>query len=590
MSTIENEPTKPAAQTAEDPAASAPLASAPTPKASWLLHLAILIPLALGLFLFQLGQADWEDDSESCGGQIMQEMVSGHGWILPLRNGRHMPVKPPLFYWLGALSARARHSGVDLLDARLPSALLATLGLVIVYLYTRRVAGASVALWASLILVTTPQFIIEARNSRVDMAFCVLLTAALFLAHQVWEGEAGRRAAVLAGLCLGLAALSKGPLAFALAVLVMLPLAIVAPPFPTWRALLAPATLITAVVVPGLWYAAATVQQGWAFLRLHVYTENVGRLLGEQGHFPLWWYVEPLFTGGLPWTIALPAAVPMESAVPQRTRRFLWLWTVAMFVFFSLSPGKRRAYLVMVRPALAILLAGWLVPQLARLRQTPRPATVPRSVHVVIGLVIGVGLLCILGLRMGIGGFGTAETAWSHWWRQYLLEETRVAVTLVIGVAIGAELMARWISQRRFEWAAGAFVGTLALGLGIGISAGAIVRGSGASFRPFAERLATQVDVTQPLAFFDVDDETAIALLFHLRRHVAVVSPRDAEHSCEPPTAGLYLVGERAWEARACFRDERWHAIEHGGPLVQSQQWRRLVLARYDATRSVSDR
>src|SRR5205823_2995514 len=112
-------------------------------------------------------------------------------------------------------------------------------------------------------------------------------------------------------------------------------------------------------------------------------------------------------------------------------------------------------------------------------------------------------------------------------------------LALVLGIGIGAELMVRWIWQRRWEHGAYAFTGTVALGLMIGISAGAIVRGDGASFRPLAQRIAAQVAASEPLAFFDVDDETAIALLFHLRRHVTVVEPASSERPCVPPAAGF---------------------------------------------------
>src|SRR6202158_4700382 len=83
-----------------------------TPAHRWcrpLLYLLILVPLALGVFTFQLGVADWEDDSESCGGQIVQEMLDGQGWVLPLRNGLHIPVETPLFYRLGGACRPAGH-------------------------------------------------------------------------------------------------------------------------------------------------------------------------------------------------------------------------------------------------------------------------------------------------------------------------------------------------------------------------------------------------------------------------------------------------------------------------------------------------
>jgi len=547
-----------------------------------LLHLAVIIPLALAMFLFQLGATDWQDDSESCGGQMMQEMVNGYGWVLPLRNERHIPVKPPLFYWLGAMSAKLRHSGVDLLDARLPSALLGTAGVLIVYLFCWRVAGVTVALWAALILMTTPQFLIEARNSRVDMTFCFFLTAGLLLAQRVWEGAGQRRIAVLASLALGLATLSKGPLALALAVMVFGAAALLVPPLPGWQLLIAPSSVVAIVGVPALWYLAATLVHGWAFVYLQIYEENMSRMTGALGSFPPWWYFGPLFASGVPWIVALPATVGAESALPARTRRFLWVWIVVMFVFFSIAPGKRRAYLLVLRPALAILLAGWLVPQLARLTErlqqpgrTPRPT--PRRTHRVIAVLTALGLAAVLALSRGIGGFGASETEWAYWWRQYLHDHLAVMAAYVLGLGGGGHLLVHWLHQRRMDLAAYAFVGLLALGLTVGIAAGGVVRGEGASFRHLAQQLARH---SGPMAFFDVDDESAIALLFHLRRHIPVVQSA-ADAPCTPPHPGLYLVSEDNWNARDCFRGGAWQVLEQGGPLVESHRGRRLVLARY---------
>jgi 4-amino-4-deoxy-L-arabinose transferase-like glycosyltransferase len=553
---------------------------------SWmhtLVHVVIISTLALGMFTFQLGKADWEDDSESCGGQIVQEILHGDSWVLPLRNQRHIIVKPPLFYWLGALSARLRHSGGDRFDTRLPSAVLGTLCALMVYLFARRVATPAVGLWSALILITSSQFMIEARNSRVDIALCFFLTAALLLAHRVCEGELGRRAAMLAALALGLATLSKGPLALGLAVLVLGTTAVLLPPAPGWQALIAPASLALALGIPLLWYAAATFQQGMAFLRVQIYDENIGNVLWARGHFPMWFYIEPFFVGSIPWTLGLPWVVMGESAVPQRSRRFLWVWIVAMLAFFTVAPLKRRAYLLLVRPALSILLAGWLAPQLARLRAvTAAPAsTSPRALHVTAASLTLAALVVIVLLRMGIGGFGSSETEWAYWWRRYFIEHPLTMLAFVMGLGVGIDLVLHWIWQRQFDLAAYALAGTLAVGLTIGVAAGAVVRGQGASFGEFAQRVAARIGPGEPLTLFDFDDESVIAFLFDLQRHVAVEAPVSPDRPCEPHGPGYYLVPERAWEARACFHGAQWQAVERGGPAADAQRWRRLVLARF---------
>jgi 4-amino-4-deoxy-L-arabinose transferase-like glycosyltransferase len=545
----------------------------------WPLHLAVLIALALAMFLFNLG-ADWHDGLDAEGPQIIQAMLRGEGWVLPLHNGRRIPFKPPLFHWLGALSATARGSHVDLLDPRLPSAVLAALCAASVYLVARRHADESVALWAGLILLTTPQFVIEARNSRVDMVLCLLLTAALSLAYQVWRGAAGRGVALAAGFCLGLAVLSKGPVALGLFVLVFLVAAFTAPPASGWRALLSPAALAAALLPPIVWYAAAAWQHGMPFLRLHLYGENMSRVLGGQGYRSIFWYLEPLLTGGLPWIVLLPLAIAGASRLAEHPRRFLWTWAGVMLLFFSLTPGKRHVYLLPLRPALAILIAGWLAPQLARLRGELRGAAIPRPVHVaVVALLLG-GIGALLALRYGVGGFGASDMEWSYWWRRYLDTHFGTAVALVAGIAVGIELLVASIARGRVDRAAYVFVAALAWGLTIAIAAAAGVRGEGGSVQPLAGAILAELGADEPLAFFHADDRDHLALLFHLRRQVPVAAPA-GQNPCTPPRPGLYLIAAAAWAEQACFRTPEWTEVARGGPAVDRQRKLWLVVARY---------
>jgi 4-amino-4-deoxy-L-arabinose transferase-like glycosyltransferase len=544
-------------------------------------HLAILVSLALVVFTFRLGVADWRGDADAQVAQIIQDIRAGNGWVLPLRNGRHIPDKPPLLSWLGAVSAAVRHSSGDALDARLPSALLGTLCVVVVYGFAHALAGASVAWWAALMLLTTPQFITAARDSRVDMAFCAFLTPGLLLAWNVYEGNGGRWQALLAGLCFGLATLSKGPLALVLAALVFGATALLARPRPGWPALIGFPALTAALGLPALWYLAATVEQGRAFLRLHLLEENVGRMAGGLGRWPVWFYVGPLFSLGLPWTLALPGAVAGQSALPLRARRFLWTWVIVMFIFFSLALGKRRVYVLPLRPALAILFAGWLAPLLDRYGSLGRPGTLPRAAHATIAVLVVGALVCVLVLRAGLGGFGASEQQWSYWWRLHLREYFGSALVLVVGLGIGADLLVRWTWQRRFDLAAHALVGLLVLGWTVGLSSDAIVRGEALSLRPLAQRVSAEVGATEALAFLDVDDETAVCLLSHLRRHVPVVQSVEGQGACTPPSPGVYLVAESRWDQHACGADPRWRAIARGGPEISSHRSQRLVLARF---------
>ena len=138
-------------------------------------------------------------------------------------------------------------------------------------------------------------------------------------------------------------------------------------------------------------------------MRLQLFDENVSRMTGGLDQRPVWYYILPLLTLGLPWTLALPGAVAGESALPLRARRFLWIWVIVMFVFFSVALGKRHVYILPLRPALAILLAGWLVPQLERLRGLPRPRR---------DAACGARSHCGAGHRRARGRAGVSAGAW----------------------------------------------------------------------------------------------------------------------------------------------------------------------------------
>ena len=363
-------------------------------------HLAIIIPLAAIIFLFRLGVADWRDAVDTHQWVMISHMMAGDGWVLPLRNRLHLPAKPPLFAWLGAL----------------------------------------------------------------------------------------------------------------------------------------------------------------------------------------WYYAEPLLTMGLPWIIALPATVAGTSLLPQRQRRFLWVWATVMFVFFSLSLGKRRVYLLPLRPALAILLAGWLVPQLARWRGRARTTLPPPVVRGVIAALVLAMLAVAVALVAGVGGWGTMPEQWSYWWRLFVREYPATIAGFALAIGLGMDQMLRALWQHRVERAAFALVLILGLGTAIAISCDAIVRGQAVSMRPLARQVAVALAPDEPLAFFETDDEEAIPLQFHLRRHIGVVRSVGGHEPCTPPAAGAYLIQENVWETQGCAGNPTWHVLARGGPEVRRHRGQRMVFARYTAS------
>ena len=344
----------------------------PLPQTRERLWFALLLIGTAFLALWQLGSLPLIDVDEPVYGQVGKEMAraGGAGWLTPHNGGQLWFDKPPLFYWLTALSMRC--FGVSEFAARLPSALLA-MGLVATtYALARRAFpdAPRAALWAGFALATCVQFFLLARAAVTDMTLAVTLTLALYALY-VWTTTHQGRWIALAGLMTGLAALTKGPVA-----LVLIGVQTIAYLCLTRQAgrLLSPAlwggfALCLVVALP--WFLAMIRLHGPLFISGFLEANNITRYLQaeHQATSPIWYFVPTLLIFFFPWSLALPGALVLawrrlrddwreRSSVSPAL--FLGLWVTLVFVFFSASQSKLITYIFPLYPAAAVLVGYWL--------------------------------------------------------------------------------------------------------------------------------------------------------------------------------------------------------------------------------------
>ena len=132
------------------------------------------------LYVWGLGDAPFYSKGEPREATVVWEIYTSGEWILPLRNGHIIPSKPPLFHWLGALFSLAG-GGISELTIRLPSALLATTGVLLTYAVGTALWGAEAGLVAGIILATSFEWARAAVSARVDMTLTVCMVAAFLL-------------------------------------------------------------------------------------------------------------------------------------------------------------------------------------------------------------------------------------------------------------------------------------------------------------------------------------------------------------------------------------------------------------------------
>src|SRR4030043_306099 len=101
------------------------------------LYILILAIFGGILFFSYLGGWDLWNPDEPRYAQVAREMAEDGNWILPRLNNRIYPDKPPVFFWLIAMSY-ALSGEVNSFSARSPSALAGILGILLTYFIGRK--------------------------------------------------------------------------------------------------------------------------------------------------------------------------------------------------------------------------------------------------------------------------------------------------------------------------------------------------------------------------------------------------------------------------------------------------------------------
>jgi len=327
-----------------------------------------LLLLCFLLYFWELGQIPFYNYEESKEALIVWEMVNEGGWILPLRNGTEIPLKPPLFHWCGALIALISGK-VNEFAVRSPSAFFSTGSVLMVFFFGQRFWNWRIGLLASLVLATSPEWTRWATYARSDMALVFFLTAAGLMFFRLWEERAAQpRTFYLFYLFVGLATLAKGPLGIVVPGLVILTFLATSKDLHFLRQmrLLQGATIVA--VVAASWYLLALNQAGWEFFHNQILNENIYRFFDSEQGGPsrdhAWYYYGPALCAGMfPWSLFFPALIHFLYRSRQELRdpklRYLLVWFLTSMVFFTLASGKRTNYILPLYPAVALLFAVW---------------------------------------------------------------------------------------------------------------------------------------------------------------------------------------------------------------------------------------
>ena len=416
------------------------------PRSRWpLTHIIIILGLWLILYVAAAFTPPLLDDADATHAQAAQAMLATGDWVTLHVDGIRYLEKPPLPYWITALSLRllAPHpqsyalsqytEDTAALAVHFPLA-LTILGLTLLsYAWTRRAFPSTdqhAPLYAALFILTSAGVFLFTRVFIPDALLSLLLAFALYaLLRSLQHPEAPptQPSSSAQGFypyalwaALALAVLTKGLVAIVFVFATALIFLFWTGQLHLWRRLRPVTGLILFLAIAAPWHILAGLRNtgganGHGFFWFYFINEHVLRFLGRRiprdyNKLPgyLYWSLHLVWL--FPWSLFAPAAVILawRNRKPLLTRsaptfrhqtiRILLLFSALVLVFFSLSTNQEYYTFPAYLPLLVLIAAALTHAESSydQDRTARRWISVAHAALTVVGLAVAITLF--LGL------------------------------------------------------------------------------------------------------------------------------------------------------------------------------------------------
>lgn len=376
--------------------------SPPLSLAARILWLVLILSTLYLCYFHNLGALGLVGPDEPRYAWIARDMQETGDWITPRLYGKPWFEKPPLYYWIAALSFKL--FGISETSARLPSAISALLATLALAWLALRIFGAETARWLLLLLPTTVGMIGFSHAAATDMPFAAMLIIAMVFAanllslvpaapapSQTPTATFGRFrsftsltsstsfTSFLFGVFLGLATLAKGPAALILSGGAVLLWALFTKRWRDAFRCFHPIAIASFCLTALPWYILCA-RRNPDFFRVFIIEHNFNRFLTPQFQHiqPIWYYVPISLLAIFPW-IFFHALAKLQFLTNWKQRRpeshsqaFLLAWAGFIFLFFTLAKSKLPGYILPAIPPLVLLMANAAASTAKNMSRAPR--------------------------------------------------------------------------------------------------------------------------------------------------------------------------------------------------------------------------
>ncbi|MEP6483484.1 MAG: glycosyltransferase family 39 protein [Rudaea sp.] len=334
----------------------------------WLFMLLALLVLGAGIGL----RDPWPSD-EPRFALAAKQMIESGDWLFPHRGRELYSDKPPMLFWLQAVSFDI--FGSWRVAFLMPSLLAGLLTLALTYDLGRRFWNRRVGLYAAIALLFVFQFTFQFKRAQIDpLVTCFITLANWGLLVHFLRGP-NWRAFWIGCFAAGLGVVTKG--VGVLAFFMFAPYL-----FARWRrwpevtytensaikwligaAAFALPVLAWALTVVSVAKSRATPEYA-AYVQDLFFHQTAGRYAHSWDHAqPFWYYLPIVLLSWLPLSLAYIPSVPRwwRDIKSGEARILLPLaWVVMLVLFFSFPSGKRDVYLMPALPMLALAIGPYL--------------------------------------------------------------------------------------------------------------------------------------------------------------------------------------------------------------------------------------
>lgn len=348
----------------------------------------LIAVIASCLFFPLLGQVHLFDWDEINFAECAREMMVMNNYSRVHINYLPFWEKPPMFIWLQVLSMKM--FGVGDYAARFPNAVVGVVTLLALFYAGKRVVNEKMALWWVGLYAASwlPHFYFK--SGIIDPLFNLFIFLAFFQVYLTGDTDKKKLHAILAGVFLGLAVLTKGPVAILVALLSFIVYLILNRGLGGLKAGSLLLITLFAFITTSTWFAIEIVQNGWWMVNEFI-TYQIRLLKTEDaGHGgPFIYHFIILLIGCFPASLFLFQKAEANATQVVDFRKWMRVLFWVVLILFSIVKTKIVHYSSLCYFPLTFLAAYNIYTMLEEGR-TPNKLTK--------GLLIGIGAVIALAL------------------------------------------------------------------------------------------------------------------------------------------------------------------------------------------------